>query len=119
MPYNVVNGDLFRWAWLWQKIADYFEITVGEYPGHPVPLEEKMRDSPAIWADIVAKYDLQRIDVDRLASWWHSDADLGRTIECFTDMTNSRTKGFSAYQQTTRSFFDVFDELRFKHIIPV
>ena len=54
----------------------------------------------------------------KLASWWHSDADLGRTLECFTDMTNSRVRGFSAYQQTTRSFFDVFDELRERRIIP-
>ncbi len=54
----------------------------------------------------------------RLASWWHSDADLGRTLECFTDMTNSRTLGFDAYQSTRSSFTDVFDELRARRIIP-
>jgi len=118
VPFNVVNGDLFRWTWLWQQIADYFGLAVGDYPGHPTPLEKQMVEAPAIWAEIVAKHGLQDISVDRLASWWHSDADLGRTLECFTDMTNSRTRGFTAYQQTTRSFFDVFDELRAKRIIP-
>jgi hypothetical protein len=48
---------------------------------------------------------------------FHS-ADLGRTLECFTDMTNSRMLGFAAYRQTTRSFFDVFDDLRARRIIP-
>ena len=118
MPFNIVNGDVFRWTWLWQQIADYFGLPVGEYPGHPVPLEEQMADAPAIWAQIVAKHGLQDIAVNTLASWWHSDADLGRTLECFTDMTNSRTLGFTAYQQTSRSFFDVFDELRAQRIIP-
>ena len=117
-PFNIVNGDVFRWTWLWRQIADYFELPVGPYPGHPVPLEEQMSDAPAIWAEIVARHGLENIPVDRLASWWHSDADLGRTLECFTDMTNSRMLGFTAYQQTTRSFFDVFDELRERRIIP-
>jgi len=104
LPFNIVNGDVFRWTWLWQKIADYFGLPVGEYPGHPVPLETQMADAPRIWAEIVAKHGLQNIPVNRLASWWHSDADLGRTLECFTDMTNSRTRGFTAYQQTPAAF---------------
>ncbi len=117
-PFNIVNGDLFRWTWLWQQIASYFGLAVADYPGHPVPLEEQMADAPLIWPEIVEKHQLQNIPVSKLASWWHSDADLGRTLECFTDMTNSRTLGFSAYQQTTQSFFDVFDELRSRRIIP-
>ena len=89
-PFNIVNGDVFRWTWLWRQIAEYFGLEVGAYPGHPTPLEEQMADAPAIWAEIVAKHGLQDIPVGKLASWWHSDADLGRTLECFTDMTNSR-----------------------------
>ncbi|NMO90999.1 hypothetical protein [Actinomycetospora sp. TBRC 11914] len=27
---------------------------------------------------------------DRVASFWHTDGDLGRDIECVTDMTRSR-----------------------------
>lgn len=118
MPLNTVNGDLFRWTWLWAQIAEYFGLEVAQYPGHPVPLEEQMAAAPATWAEIVAQHGLQDIGVNKLASWWHSDADLGRTLECFTDMTNSRTRGFSAYQQSSQSFFDVFDELRARRIIP-
>ncbi|MEX0346060.1 MAG: SDR family oxidoreductase [Rhizobiaceae bacterium] len=118
-PFNTVNGDLFRWTWLWERIAEYFEIEVAEYPGHPTPLQKQMVDAPAIWSEIVAQHELEDIPIERLASWWHSDADLGRDIECFTDMTNSRKLGFTAFQQTPQSFFDVFDELRDKRIIPL
>ena len=117
-PFNTSNGDVFRWTWLWQQIADYFGIEAAPYPGHPTPLEGQMADAQAIWSDIVAKHGLQDIPVNTLASWWHSDADLGRTLECFTDMTNSRTLGFDAYQSTRSSFTDVFDELRARRIIP-
>ena len=118
MPFNTVNGDLFRWYWLWEQIAGYFGLEVAAYPGHPTPLETQMADAPAIWAQMVAKHGLQDIPVTTLASWWHSDADLGRTLECFTDMTNSRKLGFTAYQHTPSSFFDVFDALRAQKIIP-
>ncbi len=118
MPFNTVNGDVFRWTWLWQQIADYFGVEAADYPGHPTPLETQMVDAPGIWPEIVAKHGLQDIPVGKLASWWHSDADLGRDIECFTDMTNSRVLGFDAYQPTPDSFIQVFDELRARKIIP-
>lgn len=117
-PFNTVNGDVFRWTWLWQQIADYFGVEAADYPGHPTPLETQMVDSPAIWAEIIAKHELQDIPVGRLASWWHSDADLGRDIECFTDMANSRELGYIAYQRTPDSFTRVFNELRARKIIP-
>ncbi|MEL7133343.1 MAG: SDR family oxidoreductase [Pseudomonadota bacterium] len=116
--FNTANGDIFRWTWLWQQIADYFGVPAAEYSGHPTPLEGQMQDADGIWSEIVAKNDLQDIPVDRLASWWHSDADLGRTLECFTDMTNSRVRGFGAYQRTPDSFFHVFDALKAQRIIP-
>lgn len=118
MPFNTSNGDVFRWTWLWEQIADYFGIEAAPYPGQPTPLEGQMADAQTVWSEIVAKHGLQDIPVSKLASWWHSDADLGRTLECFTDMTNSRTLGFDAYQSTRTSFTDVFDELRSRRIIP-
>ncbi|MEO0999529.1 MAG: SDR family oxidoreductase [Pseudomonadota bacterium] len=118
LPFNIVNGDLFRWTWLWAEIAGYFGLSPAPYPGQPTPLEAQMADAPAVWAEIVATHGLQDLPVERLASWWHSDADLGRTLECFTDMTNSRTRGFTGYRQTRASFFDVFDALRAARIIP-
>lgn len=117
-PFNIVNGDVFRWTWMWRQIAAYFGLEAAPYPGQPTPLETQMADAPKLWAEIVAKHGLQDIAVGKLASWWHSDADLGRTLECFTDMANSRKLGFSAYRHTPQSFFDVFDELRALEIIP-
>ena len=115
---NVVNGEVFRWRWLWEKIAAFFELEASEYPGHPTPLVEQMRDAGPVWDRIVAKYGLERNPIDRVASWWHSDADLGRTLETFNDMSKSRRLGFLDYQETVGSFADTFSRLRSARIIP-
>jgi nucleoside-diphosphate-sugar epimerase len=116
--FNIVNGDQFRWRRMWGIVADGLGVEAAEYPGHPTPLVEQMADSASVWDRIVKKHDLVPQPVDRLASWWHSDADLGRTIETFTDMTKSRLLGFTDYQPTDRSFLDLFDRLRSERIIP-
>jgi hypothetical protein len=56
--------------------------------------------------------------IDRVASWWHSDADLGRTLETFNDMSKSRRLGFLDYQDTVGSFTDIFSRLRAARIVP-
>tara|TARA_B100000519_G_scaffold203335_1_gene225700 strand:- start:4221 stop:5288 length:1068 start_codon:yes stop_codon:yes gene_type:complete len=116
--FNIANGDVFRWYWLWGKIADYFDLEPAEYPGSPTPLEVQMSDAELVWQNIVAKHALVPHQVKKLASFWHSDADLGREIECITDMRNSRMLGFTEYQDTLTSFRDVFDQLRADRVIP-
>lgn len=79
----------FSLAPLWGKIAVALGVKAAPYPGYAQPLEQRMADAGPIWDRIVAKYGLQPNEVDRLASWWHTDAALGRTLETLTDMTKS------------------------------
>ncbi|QGJ68807.1 Hypothetical protein PBC10988_4700 [Planctomycetales bacterium 10988] len=94
---NVANGDLFRWDWMWEQIADFFGLEVAEYPGQETPLVEQMRDAGPIWDEIVQKHDLRKFTSDELAPWWHTDADLTRTFESFADLSRSRELGFHAF----------------------
>lgn len=116
--FNIVNGDVFRWNWMWKEIANYFEIEVAEYPGYAISLEEQMKTSSPEWDKIVTKYGLQPLKMEKLASWWHSDSDLSRTFETFADMSKSRQLGFTEYQKSNQSFFDLFNRLRREKIIP-
>jgi nucleoside-diphosphate-sugar epimerase len=116
--FNIVNGDVFRWRRMWGIVAEGLGVEAAEYPGHPIPLVEQMAGIEGVWDDMVRRYGLRPIPVAVLASWWHSDADLGRTIETFTDMSKSRRLGFLEYQETSRSFLDLFDRLRRERIIP-
>jgi nucleoside-diphosphate-sugar epimerase len=117
--FNVVNGDIFRWRWLWPKLAADFGINAAAYPGRPTPLEPQLADAGPTWTKIAVKHGLAEPDLTKLASAWHTDLDLGRQIEVVTDMTKSRIAGFHAYQPTPGSFLEVFARLRTERIIPV
>jgi nucleoside-diphosphate-sugar epimerase len=116
--FNVVNGDVFRWKWMWGRIADWFDIKPAPFDGTVLPLETQMVGDAAIWRDIVAREGLAESDLVRLASPWHTDADLGRPIEVVTDMSKSRRLGFNVYQSTEDAFLDLFAKLRADRLIP-
>jgi nucleoside-diphosphate-sugar epimerase len=116
--FNITNGDVFRWNWMWGRIAAYFDLTPADFPATPAPLETQMADDQAAWSQLTAQHALKEADIKRLVSPWHTDADLGRPIEVVTDMSKSRALGFTAYQASDQAFFDVFDQLRATRLIP-
>jgi nucleoside-diphosphate-sugar epimerase len=104
---NIVNGDVFRWRRLWPRLATALAVDPVPFRGEPAPLEQQMR-----------RHGLRDLSIDRLASWWHTDADLGRTIETFTDMGHSRRLGFLGVRDTESSFTELFARLRAERIVP-
>ncbi|MDY7575701.1 SDR family oxidoreductase [Actimicrobium sp. CCI2.3] len=116
--FNTANGDVFRWQWLWGQLATWFGVEAAGFDGTVRPLEQAMSGDHAVWREIAQRHGLVEPDLNRLASAWHSDLDLGRPIEVMTDMTRSRKLGFTAYQSTEESFTDLFAQLRAERLIP-
>lgn len=116
--FNVVNGDVFRWQWMWGRIAQWFDIDPAPLDGSVRPLEVQMQNDAEIWRNIAGREGLAEPDIGRLASPWHTDADLGRPIEVVTDMSKSRSLGFTGYQATDAAFFALFERLREDRLIP-
>ncbi|MGC1303500.1 MAG: SDR family oxidoreductase [Caulobacteraceae bacterium] len=116
--FNVVNGDVFRWKWMWSELAGYFGLEAAALPAEPMPLERQMADDAPAWAKVAERHGLVETDISRLTSAWHTDADLGRPLEVVTDMSKSREAGFLDYQSTRASFFDLFDALKAARVIP-
>jgi nucleoside-diphosphate-sugar epimerase len=116
--FNVVNGDVFRWQWMWGRIANWFGLEPALFDGNVRPLEVQMADDAPLWRQIAEREHLLEPDLNRLASPWHTDADLGRPIEVVTDMSKSRRLGFREYQPTDDAFSDLFGRLRADRLIP-
>ncbi|HEY4163063.1 MAG TPA: SDR family oxidoreductase [Dongiaceae bacterium] len=116
--FNIVDGDIFRWSWMWGRLAGWFGIPAEPFDGVVRPLEQEMAGDAPIWRDIATRHNLAEPDIDRLISPWHTDADLGRPIEVVTDMSKSRRLGFTRYQPTDDAFFDLFERLRKDRLIP-
>ena len=115
---NIVNGDVFRWRRLWPRLAEALDVEAVPFDGEVTPLEKQMADANDVWPEIVRRHGLRDTKVDKIASWWHTDADLGRTIETVTDMGRSRRLGFDGIRDTQSSFLELFDRLRADGIVP-
>ena len=116
--YNIVNGDIFRWSWLWPRLARWFGVASEGFDTAPVPLEGQMADDANVWKKMAEKHRLVEPDLWRVASPWHTDLDMGRPLEVMTDMTRSRKLGFLAYQNTEEAFQELFVTLRTEKVIP-
>ncbi|HSP36738.1 MAG TPA: hypothetical protein VLR26_03190 [Frankiaceae bacterium] len=116
--FNTVNGDVFRWRWMWPRIAAHFGVEPEGFTGTPQPLEKQMVGVESDWTRIAERHGLVEPDVTRLASWWHTDGDLGREIECVTDLSKSRQFGFTGYRSTWDSFLAQFERYRAERLIP-
>ncbi|WP_407310026.1 SDR family oxidoreductase [Pseudomonas sp. nanlin1] len=116
--FNITNGDVFRWKWMWSRIAEWFGLEAAPFPSQVSPLEQQMAGDAATWQKIAQEHGLAEPEIDRLVSPWHTDADLGRPIEVVTDLSKSRALGFLDYQASDQAFFKVFEQLRKDRLIP-
>lgn len=116
--FNVTNGDVFRWKWLWNKIADHFGIKAEGFDTSIKSLEKEMKGNLEIWKNIAEKYRLKESDLSKISTAWHTDLDLGRPIEVMTDVSKSRKAGFTVFENTEDSFLNLFERLRSEKIIP-
>lgn len=116
--FNITNGDVFRWSWLWKELAAWFDVVPAGFDGDIHLLEAEMARDHVLWKEMAKKYGLIESDLARLASAWHTDLDLGRPIEVMTDMSKSRKLGFTAFKSTRDSFYELFETLRAERLIP-
>jgi len=114
--FNITNGDLIRWNDLWPKIAVYFEMETA--PPLQMPLQTVMADKEDLWKSIQDKYQLEKHSYQVLSSWAFGDFVFSWDYDFFSDGTKARRMGFHEFIDTEKMFFDLFDELKEKKIIP-
>ena len=116
--WNVTNGEVFRWRWLWPRLADALGVDWEAPTSEPRPLVEQMADKDQVWERIVSTHGLVEPRLDRVASFWHTDSDLGVEVEVVADMTKSRLAGFDTYISTERAFLELFDRYEADGLVP-
>lgn len=114
--FNITNGDLFRWEELWSKLAGWFGLETA--PPLPMNLQVIMNDKEELWKKIQEKYGLEQHSYESLSSWIFGDAVFGWDYDMFGDSSKSRRFGFHEYVETEQMFYQLFEEMRNKKIIP-
>ena len=70
-PFNVTNGDVFRWEDLWPRIAAHFGMEVGLR--QHIRLADMMRDKGPVWDRLVEEHGLRRVPDQEVVSWNYGD----------------------------------------------
>lgn len=116
--WNVTNGEVFRWRWLWPRLAEALGAEWEAPSAEPQPLVEQMAGKEQLWAEMAEKHGLAESRLDRVASFWHTDSDLGVEVEVVADMTKSRLAGFDTYIGTEQAFLQLFDQYEADGLVP-
>ena len=103
---------------MWGQLAAYFGLDAQGPPEPMAPLDGRLAGAAVDWEKIAVKYSLAEPDMNKLVSWWHTDGDLGRQLECVNDMNKSRRLGFLEFVDTRQAFVSLFDRLKRERIIP-
>ncbi|MGJ3626871.1 NAD-dependent epimerase/dehydratase family protein [Sphingomonas sp. MMS24-JH45] len=116
--FNVVNGDHLVGSGCGPAWPDGSASKPRRSTASCAAQAADLADDAIVWRRIAEREGLAEPDVDRLASPWHTDADLGRPIEVVTDMSKSRRLGFTDYQPTGRRLLHALRRLRAERLIP-
>ena len=115
-PFNISNGDCYRWAGLWPRIAELFEMKAGGV--QEVRLAELMPPREPVWNELVERHDLQRNAMDELASWPFADLIFSLWWDDVSSTVKAHNHGFHAAMDTESMFMEQLARLRRERVIP-
>ena len=114
--YNITNGDYFRWANLWPRIAEVFEMPVAE--PQTISLVAHMADKAPLWDTLVKQHDLQPYRFEEIVAWPFGDYVFGCDWDVMTSVTKSRQHGFHDVVDTEEMFVRLLRQFRTERIVP-
>ncbi|MDG2003676.1 MAG: SDR family oxidoreductase [Novosphingobium sp.] len=112
--YNITNGDLFRWANVWERVGDYFGVPTGR----PLAMDMGlfMRDKGPVWAELKREHGLV-LDLADIQDWSQGYI-LSSNLEMHSSTIRIRKAGFSDCLDTEDRLFELFDEMKARRYIP-
>jgi nucleoside-diphosphate-sugar epimerase len=114
--FNIVNGDSPRWADLWPRFADYFEVRRGQ-PAR-MRLADDIARKEAVWQTLVERHDLVPTKLAARVLWPYADYLFAPEWDIISSVSKARRHGFSEGLDSARMFEEVFETFRRDKIIP-
>jgi nucleoside-diphosphate-sugar epimerase len=114
--FNMVNGDHFRWQYLWPQIAEHFGLEAGGV--QQIDLETMMADKEDLWNEIVREHNLLPTPFPEAANWAFANYAFATTWDIMLDNTKARKFGFQEFVDSEEMFIGIFDSFRRQRFIP-
>jgi len=117
--FNCVNGDIFRWKYMWPKLANYFGLEY-EGPGDKqCSLYEHLDEWKPVWDTIVQKHNLKKYPLEKISSFDFADNfTFRREWDAIHSMNKAREAGFKEWRNSETMFYDYFRCLQKLGVIP-
>jgi nucleoside-diphosphate-sugar epimerase len=115
--FNINNGDLFRWKWLWPKLAAHFGLECG--PIMPMSLDKQMADKEELWSKIVEKHKLKKKALKEITTWTFADFVLKQPSDWFQNTTKLKKTGYTGMcLDTEEMYVKIFKQMEDARVIP-
>ena len=114
--FNITNGDFIRWENMWPRIAAHFEMQVGRPQN--VQLQKVMADKGPLWKQMIARYGLRPIELEKLVTWSFGDYVFHTEWDVMASTTKARQFGFGDCLDTEEMFLEIFKQMQDEKIIP-
>ncbi len=114
--FNITNGDYFRWANLWPRIAEVFDMPWAE--PQTISLTAQMADMGPLWDTMVTRYGLQPHRFEEIAAWPFGDYVFACDWDVMSNVTKSRLAGFHPVVDSEAMFVRLLTQLREQRIVP-
>lgn len=114
--FNVTDGDFFRWRHLFKRIADHYQIPLGQ--ARPLNVEWWMADKAPLWDAIVKKHGLKPTKLENVAAWGFADFLFNQTFDVVSSMVKIRQAGFHDTLNTEDTFIAHLTKYQEAGILP-
>jgi nucleoside-diphosphate-sugar epimerase len=114
--FNITNGDIYRWRYLWPRVAELFSMPAGEV--RPMRLAEWMADKEPVWQRIVARHGLKQQPLSDVALWSFGDFVFRQSHDVISSMTKIRRAGFHDVVDTEETVLGMLRQYREARVLP-
>jgi len=115
--FNINNGDLFRWRYLWPKLAEHFGLETG--PILPMKLTKQMANKEDMWNKIVEKHKLKKTAYKDIATWTFADFVFDQPSDWFQNTTRLKQCGYTGMcVDTEQMYIRIFRQMEDAKVIP-
>lgn len=113
---NVMNGDLFRWRNLWDRLARHFDMENGGV--QTVTLATMMADKEPLWRSIVEKHGLRPLALSDIVNWNYADVTFRQNWDHISSTLKARRLGLDATVDTEEMFLELLERFREERVVP-
>ena len=114
--FNVVNGDLFRWRHLWERLARSLGMENGGV--QTVSLARHMADKGPLWRSLTERHGLRPLSLSEIVDWDYADMTFRQNWDHISSTLKARRFGFHEFVDTEEMFVEQVGRYRIERIVP-